>query len=125
LSAWKLTIRHGSDVEHEAFEDLDAAIGELRTRAEAVRAEGPLEEVSGLRDFDPAEQVHARLELAGKGLLRPPTAGVDVRGDGTLVAYAGAVRRETLEPEEGESPFDAVRRQLEGGDRDEEDREDD
>ena len=119
MSAWKLTIRHGSEIEHEAFEDLDAAIGELRARAEAVR------EVSGLRDFEPGEQVHARLELAGKGLLRPPTAGVDVRGDGTLVAYAGAVRRETLEPEEGESPFDAVRRHLEGGDGDEDDREDD
>ena len=116
---WKLTVRHGSDVERESFEDLDAAVAELRSRADSIRAEGPLEPVSGFRDYEPGDQVHARLELAGKGLLRPPTAGVDVRGDGSLVPYAGGLRRKPLEPEEDEDAFAAVQRHLEGGDEDE------
>ena len=54
-----------------------------------------------LRDFEPADQVAARLEISGKGLLRAPTAGVDVMGDGSLVPFSGSVRREELEPPRG------------------------
>jgi hypothetical protein len=115
LSDWTLTVRHGSDVERESFADLDAAIEGLRRRADAIRSEGPLEEVSTVRTFEPGDQVHARLELTGKGLLRPPTAGLDVRGDGRLVPYAGGLRRKPLEPEEDEDAFAAVQRELEGG----------
>lgn len=121
---WTLTVRHGSDVEKESFEDLDAAVAELRSRAQAIRGEGPLKEVSGFRDYEPGDQVHARLELSGKGLLRPPTAGVDVRGDGRLVPYAGGLRRKPLEPEEDEDAFAAVRRHLDGGDEETDDAED-
>jgi hypothetical protein len=112
VSRWKLTIRHGSDVEHEGFDDLDAAIAEMKRRAEGVRAEGPLSPSSALRDFAPKDQVHARLQISGKGLLRKPTAGVDVKGDGSLVAFRGTVMREELEPEEQGTPFDAVRETL-------------
>jgi hypothetical protein len=112
VSAWKLTVRHGSDVAREDFDDLDAALAAAERRAEAIRAEGPLEDRSALRDFSPSDQVHARLEISGKGLLRPPTAGVDVRGDGSLVAYSGAVRREEVKARQGQSPFDAVRAAL-------------
>ncbi len=65
-----------------------------------------------LRDYQARDQVHARLQLSGKGLLRKPTAGVDVRGDGSLVAYRGTVRRQELEPGERETPLDAVRKTL-------------
>ena len=108
MSVWKLTVRHGSDVEREGFDRLEAALAELRRRAERVRAEGPLQEVSALRDFAPAERVHARLEISGRGLLRPPTAGIDVRGDGSMVAFTGAMRRRELQPHEDQSVFDAV-----------------
>jgi hypothetical protein len=37
---------------------------------------------------------------------------MDLMGDGTLVPYVGAVRKEPLEPRQGESPFDAVRAAL-------------
>jgi hypothetical protein len=117
VSAWKLTVRHGSDVAREGFDDLDAALAEAERRAEEIRAEGPIEEVSVVRDFTPADQVHARLEISGKGLLRPPTAGVDIRGDGNLVAYRGAVRREEMRARRGQSPFDAVRAALRSGQR--------
>ena len=124
MSDWNLTVRHGSDVEKESFEDLDSAIAELRSRAETIRGDGPLVEVTRLGDYEPGDQVHARLELSGKGLLRPPTAGVDVRGDGRLVPYAGGLRRNPLEPGEGEDAFAAVRRHLAGGDEDSDDGED-
>ncbi len=66
-----------------------------------------------LRTFEPKDQVRARLELKGRGLMRRPTAGVDVRGDGTFVPYRGGVGREELDPSEHESPFDLVRETLE------------
>jgi len=116
-AGWKLTVRHGSDVEHESFDDLEAAIGEMKRRAEGVRAEGPLAPSSALRDYAPADQVHARLQISGKGLLRKPTAGVDVKGDGSLVAFRGALMREELDRGELETPYDAVLRTLSVGHR--------
>jgi hypothetical protein len=113
MSAWKLSIRHGSDVSHESFEDLDEAVAALRERALAIRAEGPVRAVSALRDFGPKQQVHARLQLSGKGLLRKPVAGIDVRGDGTFMPFRGGVAREELDPTDYDSPFDLVRETLE------------
>jgi hypothetical protein len=111
---WKLTVRHASEVEHEEFGTLEEAIGEMERRAKEVRAEGPLPPSSALRNFEPGDQVHARLQISGRGLLRKPTAGIDVRGDGSLVAFRGTVAREELEPGAGETPFDAVRKTLSG-----------
>jgi hypothetical protein len=110
-----LTVRHGPDVARESYDELDAAIAALRRRAEAVRAEGPLEKVLSLRDFEPAAQVHARLEISTGGLLRRRDAGIDVMGDGTLVPFAGGVRRRPLELSDGENPYEAVGAALEGG----------
>jgi len=111
--SWKLTIRHGSDVSHESFEELEEAVEAMRERALAIRAEGPVKGVSALRDFGPEQQVHARLQLAGGGLLHKRVAGVDVRGDGTFMPFRGGVAREELDPTEYETPFDAVRETLE------------
>jgi hypothetical protein len=112
VPSWKLTVRHGSDVDHESFGGLDEAVEAMRERAMAIRSEGPVREVSALRDFRPADQVHARLQLTGPGLLHRHTAGVDVRGDGAFVAYRGAVRREELGSGREATPFDAVRETL-------------
>jgi hypothetical protein len=113
-SKWKLTVRHGSEVEHAVFDDLGEAVTALRTRALEIRAEGPVKGVSSLRDFGPEQQVHARLQLTGPGLLRKPVAGIDVRGDGTFMPFRGGVGREELDPTEHETPFDLVRETLEG-----------
>ena len=83
---------------------------EIRAGAEGRR-------VSALRDFDPADQVRARLQLSGAGLVRKPVAGVDVRGDGTFMPFRGAIRREELDPTAHETPFDVVREALQGGGR--------
>lgn len=86
----------------------------MRAEAHAIQAEGPLAAASLLRDYQARDQVNARLQLTGKGLLSKPVAGVDVRGDGSLVAYRGGMRREELEPEGRDTPFDAVRETLAG-----------
>jgi hypothetical protein len=113
VSRWKLTVRHGSDVGHEQFDDLREAVAAMRERALAIRSEGPARPVRSLRDYEPADQVHARLQLSGRGLLRKPSAGVDVRGDGTFVPFKGGVVREELDPTHHETPFDLVRETLE------------
>jgi hypothetical protein len=113
MVAWKLTVRNGSEVAHESFDDLDDAVAEMRRRALDIRAEGPARPVSTLRDYAPGDQVRARLQLSGRGLLRKPVAGVDVRGDGTFMPFRGGVRREELDPTGYETPFDLVRETLE------------
>jgi hypothetical protein len=109
-----LTIRHGSDVDHAQFDDLGEAVAAMREWALAIRSEGPARPVRSLRDFEPGEQVHARLQLSSGGLFRRAAAGVDVRGDGTFVPFKGGVVREELDPSHHETPFDLVRETLEG-----------
>jgi hypothetical protein len=116
MSRWKLTVRHGSDVDHLGFDDLGEAVAAMRSLALEIRAEGPVKGVSSLRDFGPEAQVHARLQLSGKGLLRKPVAGIDVRGDGMFMPFRGSVRREELDPTNHETPFDLVRETLEQDD---------
>ncbi len=99
-------------MKREGFASLDEAIEALERHARAIRSEGPLDEVGGLRDFEPGEQVHARLELSTGGLLRGREAGVDVMGDGALVPYTGVIRKRRLEPRDGQRAFDAVREAL-------------
>ncbi|HEU4707333.1 MAG TPA: hypothetical protein VFS64_09105 [Solirubrobacterales bacterium] len=114
---WKLTVRHGSDVEHEQFDDLDEAVEKMRERALAIRSEGPVRPVRSLRDYDSGDQVHARLQLSGRGLLRRATAGIDVRGDGTFMPFRGGMVREELDPSGHDTPFDLVRETLQAEER--------
>lgn len=113
MAGYRLTVRHGPRVEHEDFEDLEAAIEALRLRAEEVRGEGRLDAVNAIREYEPERRVAARLQLTSGGWLRGREAGVDVMGDGALVAYAGAIRRRQLDAGQGRSAFEAVRKELE------------
>jgi hypothetical protein len=112
VAAWRLTIRHGSSVDRKTFDSLDAAIAAMERASEEIRDEGPLEEMNALRDYEPGQRVHARLELSTGGLFRGREAGVDVMGNGALVPYTGVVRKTKLEAREGESAFDTVREAL-------------
>ena len=88
----------------------------MRERALAIRAGGAGRRRSpGFKDFEPRDQVHARLQLSGGGLLRRAIAGVDVRGNGEFVPYRGGVSREELDPSRHETPFDARPRDSGGG----------
>ncbi|HET8814391.1 MAG TPA: hypothetical protein VFM51_05480 [Solirubrobacterales bacterium] len=114
---WKLTVRHGSEVSHERFDDLAEAVAAMREQALAIRSEGPVRPVRSLRDFAPGDQVNARLQLSGGGWLRKATAGVDVRGDGAFVPFTGGMVREELDPTNHDTPFDLVRETLEAEER--------
>src|SRR5262245_38449400 len=112
MATWKLTVRHGSEVTHEGFDDLDEAVEATRQRALSRRSEGPVKPVSGFKDYEPGDQVHARLQLSTGGLLHKATAGVDVRGDGGFVPYRGGLLREELNPSGHRTPFEVVRETL-------------
>ena len=112
MGGYRLTIRHGSNVARERFEDLGQAIEAMEQRVREIRREGPLKEVKALRDYRPDRLVHARLELSTGGFLRSREVGIDVMGDGGLVPYAGVVRKRALEPRDGGTAFDAVREAL-------------
>jgi hypothetical protein len=113
MAKWKLTVRDGSEVEHASFDELEEAVAAMRARALEIRAEGPVKASSVLRDFAPGDQVRARLQLSGRGLLRRLVAGIDVRGDGTFMPFRGTVRREELYPSGDKTPFETVRKTLE------------
>ncbi len=112
--SWRLTVRVGPEVDKERYEDLDAALAEARSRAAAVLAGGGLGSVKAFRDFTPDQRVQARIEVSGKGLLRGPEAGIDVMGDGTLVPYAGAVRKRRLDAGTLDDAIAALRAELGG-----------
>lgn len=108
MGSFKLTIRHGPKVTREEHDSLVAALAALRERAERIRAEGALPEVTLIRTYEPSVRVKARLEISTGGPLRSRDAGLDVMGDGELVPFRGGVFRRPLPPAEGESPYDAI-----------------
>jgi len=63
------------------------------------------------KTFEPVQQVAHRLELRGERGVR---AGVDVRGDGSVEAWTGRLRREIVTQEPGEDAYGALRRTLQG-----------
>ena len=85
----------------------------LEKRVDDIVKDGRSETVNaGVREFDPAEQVLARLEIRGQKILRGPRAGVDLKGDGQIVAYRGTLFRRELPGEDAESSYEAIRQVL-------------
>jgi len=108
-------VRVGPRVQRMRSDTLAAALDELeagtRAAATAEGRRGPID--LRYRRFEPGEQVIARGELRGPGRWRPAVrAGLDVRGDGEVVAWTGGVRREQVTPASDESPYQALRRAL-------------
>jgi hypothetical protein len=107
--AFRVVLRHGPKVEKLEAGTLEAALALLERRARAV-ADGPSRAAVDLRvrRFEPVQQVAARAELRGGGVR----AGVDVRGDGSAEAWTGRIRRQLIEPLDGEDAYAALRRVL-------------
>ena len=96
MSKWKVTVRHGSNVGREKFDSLDEAIDNARRRVEEIRREGGLPGISAFREHPPDQRVQARIEISGPGFFRSREGGVDVMGDGSAIAYTGAIRKQTI-----------------------------
>jgi hypothetical protein len=109
-ASYTLVVRVGSDVGREKFDTLDAALDEMESRGEELQRTADAKPLSTLlgRDYEPVQQVVARLELRGPRLR----VGVDVRGDGSAEAFTGRVRRQLVVQRDGESPYEALRREL-------------
>jgi len=110
--AHRVVVRSGPRVERLAAGSLDEALGLIEQRARALAA-GPRRAPVELRlkTFEPVQQVAHRIELHAPG---GPRAGIDVRGDGSVEAWTGRLRRRLVPQEPGESAYAALRRSLEG-----------
>lgn len=113
---WRLTVRSGPRVEKDRFDALDPALDALERQGRQLVESAPRGRVDAkIREFEPVQQVVARLEVSGPQMLMPRAhAGVDVRGDGSTEAFVGRVRRAVIEQRSGEDAFAALRRVLAG-----------
>jgi hypothetical protein len=96
------------------FSELEPALAELESRAEALSSAAPKRPLQlRVKTYEPVQQVFGRVELAGPQRVFPRVrAGVDVRGDGSVEAYMGRVKRELVELRKGESAFEGLRRAV-------------
>ena len=107
MSAWRVTVRTGPRVEKLRAASLDEALELLETEARAAAATTRRSTIDArIRTFEPRDQVATRAELRGPRVR----AGIDVRGDGSVQAWRGRLRREPLEPAPGEDAYAALRR---------------
>ena len=108
---YTLTIRADSRARKERFDELSSALAALEERGRELQAAAREQPLGGtlMRRLEPVQIVLGRLELSGPARLR---AGVDIRGDGSSEAFTGRVRRRVVEQQDGESPYDALRRRL-------------
>ena len=111
MGAYRITVRVKAKVERERADDLQEALAAVARRGRELAAQARVPAAGGtlIRRFEPVQQVFGRIELSGPGRLR---AGVDVRGDGSAEAFTGRLRRKLVRQEDGESPYDALRRVL-------------
>jgi hypothetical protein len=107
-----VTVRHGSRVGREKFDSLDEAIDEARRRVDEVRREGGLPTITAFRKHTPGQRVQARIEISGPGLIRSREGGIDVMGDGTAIAFTGAIRKETIDADTLDEAFGRLRANL-------------
>jgi hypothetical protein len=112
--SWRVTVRTGPQVQRLRAGTLEAALELLETETRVAANTTRRAEVDvRFRRFAPGDQVATRAELSGPGRWRPAVrAGLDVRGDGSLEAWTGRARRAAVRPEDGETPYDALRRAL-------------
>ena len=96
------------------FDALDSALEALQNRVADLAYDAARRPPgTQLKRYTPAEQVVARIEVAGpEKRLASMHAGIDVRGDGSTEPYLGRVRRRALDSGPGEDGVSALRRAL-------------
>jgi hypothetical protein len=113
---WLLTVRDGPRVGHRRFESLAETIDAMERELDELTptAKRRAVQLPGRR-FDAARQVAVRAEVAGPGGWgNRPRGGVDMRGDGSVEAYTGRLRRRLVELRAGETAYEGLRRALAG-----------
>ena len=109
---WRMTVRAGSKVERDRFPTLDDAMLAASARVAELRAAAPRGKARAFaREYEPVQQVAARVELA-RGRRGRPRGGVDVRGDGSTEAWVGLIRKQLVEQTDGEDALSALGRAL-------------
>ncbi len=111
VGGYRITVRSGARVRRQRADNLNGALVLLERAGHELEAGAASDAVGGtlMRRFEPVQRVIGRIELKGPGGLR---AGVDVRGDGSAEAFTGRLRRTLVHQRDGESPYDALRREL-------------
>jgi phage protein D len=114
VSQWTTTVRAKGKVSRERHSTLEEALesagrhagqASLRPNAQTVDLK--------VREYAPSAQVSVRIEVSGPGRLLPAVrAGLDVRGDGSTVAWTGRLQRTVIEPQSHETATDALRRAV-------------
>ena len=110
MSSYKLTVRAGARVEKERHGDLAAALAALRRHADQISSTADNRVRGGrlMRRYEPVQQVVGRIEVKGGGI----GCGVDIRGDGSAEAFTGRVGRSLVHQHPGETPYEALAREL-------------
>src|SRR3954467_2261902 len=111
---WRVTVRNGPNVEKLRCETLPQALDGLGERPRGVADGNGLHDIDlGVRRYKPEDQVAARAELKGPQRLRPIIhAGIDVHGDGSVVAGSGGGRGGPTPMGGGETAYSALRRAV-------------
>ena len=104
-------MRIKAKVERERVDGLPAALAALERRGGELERQARVPATGGklVRRYEPVQQVFGRVELAGPKGLR---AGIDIRGDGSVEAFIGRIRRRLVRQDDGESAYEALRRVL-------------
>jgi hypothetical protein len=114
MAGYRITVRSGAKVRSERADELSQALRLIERHGRELENGASAHVVGGalVRKFEPVQQVVGRIELTGPRRLR---AGVDVRGDGSAEAFTGRVRRKLVVQRAGESPYEALGRELSDG----------
>ncbi len=107
--SWQVVVRTGPRVQKQRAGSLEEALELLETETRvAANTERRSEIDVRFRRYAPGDQVATRVELRGPG----PRAGFDVRGDGSVEAWTGRIRRRLVEPEGDETVYEALGRAV-------------
>jgi hypothetical protein len=110
MAGWTVRVRSGPRVERVRHDELGDALAAIEAHGRALEQTADAKPRAPLgRTIEPVQQVVGRIELSGPGRVR---AGIDVRGDGSAEGWTGRLRRVVLVQRRGESPYDALRREV-------------
>lgn len=113
MAGYEVTIRQGSKVRKVNEPTLDDAMERLRAEAEAISDDASLPAADVFkRTYEPGQRSAGRVEVSAGRFPRKRVAGVDIKGNGSIVAYVGRIAKNVLDPAPDETPYEAVRKAL-------------